>query len=139
VDIDGLAPDADGEAVGRLLAPRHLLDLQPAPGGAEHGAAEQQQQRDLAGLQAGEVPDRADLQVVTEHHGQVELGAAGEAGHHDGHGGELQRAQGFRPALRVAEQVVEPLRLGVGVAPPGRLDPDLAAQGDRVHPQPAGL
>ena len=139
VHIDRLTPDADREAIGRLLAPRHLLDLQPAVDHGEHRAAEQQQQRNLARVQAGEVPGRADLQVVGERHGQVELGAAGEAGNHDRHRGELQRLERVGPALGLAEQIVQPLGLGVGVAPPGRLDPDLAPQRDRVDPLAAGL
>ncbi len=110
--VDGLAPDADRQPVGGLLAPWHLLCLQPAVGHPEHGAAEQQQQRYLAAVQAGEVPGRPDLQVIAEHHRQVELDAAGEAGHHDRHVGELQRPERLGPALRLAEEIVQPLGLG---------------------------
>jgi hypothetical protein len=113
--------------------------LEPAVGHAEHGAAEEQQQRYLAIVQAGEVPGRADLQVVAEHHRQVKLDAAGEAGDHDRHVGELQRPERLGPALRFAEEVVQPLGLGGGVAPPARLDPDLAAQRDGLDPLAAGV
>ena len=65
--------------------------------------------------------------------------AAGKAGHHRRHGGELQRLQRVGPALGVAEKVVQPFRLRARVAAPGRLDPDLAPQRDRFHLLAAGL
>src|SRR5262249_47031729 len=55
------------------------------------------------------------------------------------HGAELHGFQRVGPACGIAEKVVQPLRFGGRIAAPGRLDPDLAAQRDRLHLLAAGL
>src|SRR5215467_14721187 len=132
--VNSLAPGAERQPVLGFLTPRHLLNHQLAVGRPEHGAAEQEQQWHLAAVEAGEVPGRADLEVITELDRQIDVDAAGKAGDHRRHGCELHGLERVRPALGIAEKVVQPLRLGSRVAPPGWLDPDLAAQRDRVDP-----
>ena len=75
---------------------------------------------------------RRDLDVVADREREVEGAAAGEAGQDLRQERELQRLHGRAPARTVAEQVDDPGRLAVVVVPAQRLDPDLAAQGDRV-------
>src|SRR5262249_58802310 len=58
---------------------------------------------------------------------------------HRRHGAELHGFQRVGPACGIAEKVVQPLRFGGRIAAPGRLDPDLAAQRDRLHLLAAGL
>jgi hypothetical protein len=137
--VDGLAPDTDREPVTRLLAPRHLRDGHPPVRRAEHGPAEQQEQRNVAAVQAGEVPRGADLHVVGQRHRQIDLATSGESRNHDRDVRELHRLERVGPALGVAEQVVQPLGFLVGVPPPRRLDPELTAQRDRLDSLAAGL
>ena len=139
VRVDELAPDGHRHPVGGFGAPRHQLDREALLGGHEHGAAEQHQQRDRAVVQALQVAGRSHLQVVGARHRELDLGHRGERGDHRGHRGQLDRLDRVGPARRVAEQVVQPLRLRRGVPPPVRLDPDLAAQRDRVHPHPGSF
>ena len=133
VRVDKLAPDRHRHPVRGLGAPRHQLDREARLGGHEHGAAEQQDQRDRAVVEAVQVTGRGHLQVVGARHRQVDLGHRGEAGDHDRDRGELDRLDRLGPAGRVAEQVVQAFGLGRGVAAAVRLDADLAAQRDGVH------
>ena len=139
VRVDEVAPDRYRHPVRGLGAPRHELDREARLGGDEDGAAEQQQHRDRSVVQALQVAGRGDLQVVGARHREVDLGHRGEAGDHRRDRGELDRLDRLGPAGRVAEQVVQPLRLGRGVAAAVRLDADLAAQRDRVHPDAGPL
>jgi len=112
VGVDSFAPGAERKPVLCVLAPRHLLHPELAVSGAKHGAAEQEQQRNLSGVEAREVASRADLEVIAELDRQIDIDTAGEARDHGRHGGELHGLERVRPALRIAEKVIQALRLG---------------------------
>ena len=76
---------------------------------------------------------RRDLEVVGARDRQVDLGRAGEAGDHRRDVRPQERPQRVAPPRRLAEELDEPLLLVGVVAPPLRLDPDLAPQRERVH------
>ena len=87
-------------------------------------------ERDLAIFEGREILGRGDVEVERARHGEVDDGAAGERRDDQARVRPEQPAQRLAPARRLAEEVEEPLLLGGLVAPAGRLDPDLAAQGD---------
>ena len=124
----------------RLLAPRHLLDRAACRRPIANTVPLNSRS---SGISPSSRPVKylvdADFKVVGEQDRQVDLGTAGESGHHRGHGRELHRLERVGPAGGVAEQVVEPLGLVRRVAAPGGLDPDLAAQRDRVDPLAGGF
>ena len=139
VRVHGLAPDGDRHPDLGLLVPRHRLHRELPERPAEHRAAEQQDQRDLALLERGEVLVGGDLDVVRQRQHQVEVTAAGEGRQHLRQERQLHRLHGAAPAGAVAEQVDHLGRLALAVGPADRLDPDLAPQRDGVHARAAGV
>ncbi len=138
-----LRPHVDREPERGLRAPRDQADLHPGRGVGglvEHGAAEEQEQRDLAALgETAEVPGRGDLGVEGQRHLEHDLVVTGERGGHGRDRRQLHRVERATPALRVAEQLDQAGLLAGGVATAGGLDADLAAQREGVDPGAGGL
>ncbi len=144
VAVHGAPPHGHGQAERCFQVPRHRLGGEPRLASAEHGAAEQQQQRDLAVAQGVKVLRPRHLEVVAALDGQVDLGRRRETGDGRGHVGPEKGPQRVAPPGRVAEQLVEAgLLIGRVVAALG-LDAYLAAKSQSVdggarllgHPQP---
>src|SRR5262249_60771503 len=133
VAVHELAPGGDRQSVTRLAIPWDLRDPQAALAPREDGTAEEKQERDLAALQRVEVLRRGDVEVVRARHREIDLAGAREPGSHRGDVRPEERLQRIAPALGHPEQLLEARPLVGGVAPTLRLDPDLAAQRERVN------
>ena len=102
----------------------------PSSSVVEDRAAEQEAERDLAVLQGIKILGGGHVEVVRAGHGEVDHRRARERRDDEAGVGPEQAPERLAPARGLAEQVEQPLLFRRRVAPPGRLDPDLAAQGD---------
>ena len=130
---DQLLPDRNRHVIAILAVPRHLLHGETAFGLDENRSAEKELERQRTFAQRVQVLGGGDLEVVGAIQRKGHRRVAGEARHHRGAMLPEERALGLGPAFAGPEQVEQPGGFGVGVGTPQRLDPDLAAQRDRVH------
>ena len=123
----------------RLLLPGHLLDGEACGGLGEDGAAKEHADGNLALVERLEILGRSHLEIVGAGQRQVDLGAPGEALHHQRHLRPHDGLKGLAPAPGLSEELEQAIFLLAGVATAPRLDLDLASERDGVEAGPGRL